>query len=313
MKKKDKDSSYYSDEDEFGVKKINTSMIENIDDDDEEEEKEEKKEKKVKKEEKDSKRKNNENRILNFNDNEIETNDIKTNNSSLNFFKEEEKGINNYKSEISDDIEEEDEKEEKEEKEKNNICYKEKKEGKNQKKININNIYEINKKFKYKLDYPVFYLKKNQTDINKLRKPMNTGEIIKFFENENERYENYKVKLYDLFEFKPKNRFEYVDLVEVMKPNWAKNITYSKIFLNLYKSKLNDDNNKDKEKHKSDISKKSDIHSLSQKNKLDSKNKKLIGDNNKKEDEKNNNINKSKKNKKGKNKPSDINVPLTFE
>ena len=75
---------------------------------------------------------------------------------------------------------------------------------------------------------------------------MSTKQIEKIVENVP--YENLKVKLVDIFEFKLKNAFEYVDFIEVIKPEWASNVTYSKIFLELYKFKVNKEKDKDNEK-----------------------------------------------------------------
>ena len=93
---------------------------------------------------------------------------------------------------------------------------------------------------------------------------MSTKKIVKLIKEDNIPYENLKVKLVDLFEFKLRNAFEYVDFIQVIKPEWANNVTYSKIFLDLHNSKINiekknnndknndksKDNNNDKEKSK---------------------------------------------------------------
>ena len=77
---------------------------------------------------------------------------------------------------------------------------------------------------------------------------MSTVQIEKIVEKENIPYENLKVKLVDLFEFKLKNAYEYVDFIEVIKPEWASNVTYSKIFLELYKFKVNKEKEKENDK-----------------------------------------------------------------
>ena len=184
--------------------------------------------------------------------------DDEKDNDAPNFYNEEENGENISENEVNDkDEEDEGDKSESEEKEdKYNKRNKEKIEELKKKNIDIENIYEINKVFNYSKDNPVFYLKENRCALDKYPWPLSTKQIVKIIEKENILYENLKVKLVDIFEFKLRNAFEYVDFIEVIKPEWADNVTYSKIFLDLHnfknnKEKENNDNkNMDKEKEK---------------------------------------------------------------
>ena len=120
------------------------------------------------------------------------------------------------------------------------------------KDIEINNIYEINKLFNYDINNPVFYLKENKQILDKYPWPLSTKQVVRIVEENNIPYENLRVKLVDLFEFKLKSAFEYVDFMYVIKPEWASNVTYSKIFLDLYNFKNNKDNNINSEEKKED-------------------------------------------------------------
>ena len=258
---------------------------------------------------KENKIKENENEILKNIDNEEEK---EINNDSEeeepNFYDEEQNGTDK-------DEEEEEEKEnednndeynnyEEKEKERNN----KRKEELKKKNIDIKNIYEINKDFNYNIDNPVFYLKEDKNVLDKYPWPLSTKQIESIIEKNNIPYEKLKVKLVDLFEFKLKNAFEFVDFIEVIKPEWASNVTYSKIFLDLHNFKMNkekekkEDNNINKEENK--IQKlPSIIHKLNE-TKTFSEEKKILNiiENKKEElkDEKKNNFWPNNKNKKGK-------------
>ena len=53
------------------------------------------------------------------------------------------------------------------------------------------------------------------------------------------------MKLVDIFEFKLKVAFAYVDFINVIKPEWAKNVECSQIFMDLHNF-MNDKKNKSK-------------------------------------------------------------------
>ena len=190
---------------------------------------------------KENKIKENENEILKNIDNEEEK---EINNDSEveepNFYDEEQNGTD--KDEEEEEKENEDNNDEynnyeEKEKERNN----KRKEELKKKNIDIKNIYEINKEFNYNIDNPVFYLKEDKNVLDKYPWPLSTKQIESIIEKNNIPYEKLKVKLVDLFEFKLKNAFEFVDFIEVIKPEWASNVTYSKIFLDLHNFKMNKD------------------------------------------------------------------------
>ena len=165
---------------------------------------------------------------------------------------------------------------------------------------------------------------------------MSTKQIVNIIKKDNIPYENIKVKLVDLFEFKLRNAFEYVDFIEVIKPEWASNVTYSKIFLDLYNFKINEEkeinidknNDKDKGKDKDNEKDKTGVLQVSQsgipkfaETNTFSVEKKFLDNFNEKEDENNKNDNKKKsywprnknKFKRGKKKAIEIKGGFTYE
>ena len=102
------------------------------------------------------------------------------------------------------------------------------------KSIDINNIFEINELFDYDKDNPVFYLKENKQVLDRYPWPLSTKQIVSIIKKENLDYNELKVKLVDIFEFKLKDAFSYVDFINVIKPEWAKNVECSKIFKDLH-------------------------------------------------------------------------------
>ena len=134
-----------------------------------------------------------------------------------------------------------------------------------EKGIEIDNIYDINKEFNYDMDKPVFYLKENRAKLNKYPEPLSTKQVADIVKRNNIPYENLKVKLVDLFEFKLRNAFEYVDFMVVIKPEWASNVTYSKIFMDLYNSKIKKEQaEKDNDKKEDKKEDKKDLNDISQ-------------------------------------------------
>jgi len=102
------------------------------------------------------------------------------------------------------------------------------------KNIDINNIFEINELFDYDKDNPVFYLKENKQALDRYPWPLSTKQIVSIIEKENLDYHELRVKLVDIFEFNLKDAFSYVDFINVIKPEWAKNVKCSKIFMDLH-------------------------------------------------------------------------------
>ena len=102
------------------------------------------------------------------------------------------------------------------------------------KNIDINNIFEINELFDYDKDNPVFYLKENKQALDRYPWPLSTKQIVSIIEKENLDYHELRVKLVDIFEFNLKDAFSYVDFINVIKPEWAKNVKCSRIFMDLH-------------------------------------------------------------------------------
>ena len=159
------------------------------------------------------------------------------------------------------------------------------------KSIDINNIFEINELFDYDKDNPVFYLKENKQVLDRYPWPLSTKQIVSIIQKENLDYNELKVKLVDIFEFKLKAAFSYVDFINVIKPEWAKNVECSKIFKDLHNF-MNGKKNKskiDKPEDKKDpikisqsaIPKASQTNTFSVENKLNN----LLNDKKEKEEE----------------------------
>ena len=208
----------------------------------------------------------NKNNILNGIESDENNNEEKENNSlNSNDKDEDENEPNFYEEEVSDhEREKENEENEeinKEEDKVNKRTTKEKEELK-KKNIELENIFDINKEFNYDKDNPVFYLRENKMAMDKYPWPLSTKQIVNIIKKDNIPYKNLKVKLVDLFEFKLKVAYEYVDFINVIKPEWASNVTFSKIFLDLYKFKFNKENNKEDTKEKND--EKKDLEEISQ-------------------------------------------------
>lgn len=116
-----------------------------------------------------------------------------------------------------------------------NEIIKKKKEDLKIKNIDINNIFEINELFDYDKDNPVFYLKENKQALDRYPWPLSTKQIVSIIQKENLDYNELRVKLVDIFEFKLKDAYSYVDFINVIKPEWVTNVKCSKIFMDLHK------------------------------------------------------------------------------
>ena len=189
-------------------------------------------------------------------------------------------------------------------------------------KLDIKNIYEINKIFNYDKENPVFYIQIENKPLNTYLAPLSTKKLEEIIKKDKIPYESIKVKLVDLFSFKSKEPFIYVDLKEVLTPKWVSNVTHSKMFMELLNAELNSKNKSDKNEINTfnDISsiKKENNESISfsvdlynkKENKKQNKKEDIKGD--KKEDKKevNNKINKTKK--KGKKKGETLDIKTGF-
>jgi len=121
--------------------------------------------------------------------------------------------------------------------------------------FDINYIYDINNKFHYNKDSPLFYILEKGKEFNYHPTPLSSKQLVKLIQEENIPYDYLRIKLVDLFQFKSKFPFIYVELKEILKPNWSLDVKFSKIFEDLYKLKLNDNkiNNNVKEEKDNSI------------------------------------------------------------
>ena len=179
--------------------------------------------------------------------------------------------------------------------------------------ISIDNIYEINKKFDYSRDSPVFYIFEDKKDFNKYSIPLSTKELFEKIKEGKIHHDSIKVKLVDLFKFISKEPFSYIDLKEVLKPNWSNDVDYSNMFLELSKIKLNDNNDtkKVKEKKCKDVNVRKDMKEKENiPYKIENKNEEKKED--KKEDKKKDNNKTNKNKKKGNKKGKEIEIKTGF-
>ena len=161
--------------------------------------------------------------------------------------------------------EEEKEKEKEKEKENNKEKYKEKKESEKEKEktkpnkkskkannilsdtfneianelneqmnLEIENIFEINKKFNYPKDSPVFYIRDDSSNNDLYSYPLSTLKIKDLLKKKEIKPFLVKVKLIDIFTIKNYEPFSFFDFNVILAKNWSKNVEYSSIFLNEY-------------------------------------------------------------------------------
>ena len=93
------------------------------------------------------------------------------------------------------------------------------------------NIYEINNKFDYPKDSPVFYIREDNSNSDLYDYPLSTIEIIDKLKSKEIKPYLIKVKLIDIFTMNNYDPFSYFDFNDVLKKNWSKNLEYSSIFL----------------------------------------------------------------------------------
>ena len=155
--------------------------------------------------------------------------------------KKKENKINNILDEIDNEIEE------------NNI-------------LDIQNIFEINTKFNYSRDLPVFYLKNDNNNEDMFKEPLSTNKIKDLLKNKKIKPYLTNIKLIDIFYMKNYSPFAFFPLNDILVKNWSNNLEYSNIFINAH-NKLKDKEkkeNKDKEnKNKIEILPKKQIKKIS--------------------------------------------------
>ena len=147
--------------------------------------------------------------------------------------KKKENKINNILDEIDNEIEE------------NNI-------------LDIQNIFEINTKFNYSRDLPVFYLKNDNNNEDMFKEPLSANTIKDLLKNKKIKPYLTNIKLIDIFYMKNYSPFAFFPLNDILVKNWSNNLEYSNIFINAH--------NKLKEKEKKEIKK---IEENKNKNKIE--------------------------------------------
>ena len=106
--------------------------------------------------------------------------------------------------------------------------------------LQIENIFEINHKFNYPIDSPVFYLQNelpnnNSNNNNEIYKePLSTNKIKDLLKNKKIKPYLTNVKLIDIFYMKNHSLFSFFSLNEILEKNWSKNLEYSDIFLSTH-------------------------------------------------------------------------------
>ncbi len=100
--------------------------------------------------------------------------------------------------------------------------------------LEIENIFEINKKFNYPKNSPVFYIREDNSNNDLYQTPLSTNEIKDLLKKKILKPFLIKVKLIDIFIMKNYEPFSYFDFNEILSKNWSKNLEYSTIFLNEY-------------------------------------------------------------------------------
>ena len=109
--------------------------------------------------------------------------------------------------------------------------------------LDIENIFEINKKFNFPKDSPVFYIREDDSKNDLYPSPLSTNKIKECLKTKEIKPFLVKVKLIDIFVLKDYGKFCYFDFNIILQKNWSKNLEYSQIFLNEYQ-KLYEKNKK---------------------------------------------------------------------
>ena len=108
--------------------------------------------------------------------------------------------------------------------------------------LDIQNIFEINTKFNYSRDLPVFYLKNEDNNEDIFKEPLSTNTIKELLKNKKIKPFLINIKLIDIFYMKNYSPFAFFPFNDILEKNWSNNLEYSNMFINAH-NKL-----KDKEK-----------------------------------------------------------------
>ena len=111
--------------------------------------------------------------------------------------------------------------------------------------LEIENIFEVNKKFNYPKTSPIFYLRSDDTNNDLFPYPLSTNEIKDLLKKKEIKPFLIKIKPIDIFIMKNYEPFHYFDFNEILAKNWSKNLEYSSIFLNEYNNYYEKNKKKD--------------------------------------------------------------------
>ena len=104
--------------------------------------------------------------------------------------------------------------------------------------LEIDNIFEINNKFNYPKEFPVFYLKDDlneNDDENELYKtPLSTNKIKELLKSKKIKPYLLNIKLIDIFIMKNHSPFSFFSFNEILTKNWSQNLEYSDLFINTH-------------------------------------------------------------------------------
>ena len=132
-------------------------------------------------------------------------------------------------------------------KEKNNILDEIDDELEENNNIDIQNIFEINTKFNYSKDFPLFYLK-DELNSNRAdeiyKEPISSNKLKDLIKSKKIKPYLIQIKLVDIFYMKNHSQFSFIPLNEILEKNWTNNLSYSNIFINAH-NKLNEKENKE--------------------------------------------------------------------
>lgn len=152
--------------------------------------------------------------------------------------KKPENKINNIFNEIDEDLKEEEE----------NI---------NINNLEIDNIFEINNKFNYPKELPVFYLKdelnENDNENELYKTPLSTNKLKELLKSKKIKPYLLNIKLIDIFIMKNHSPFSFFTLNEILTKNWSQNLEYSDLFINTHNKLKQKEKAKEKPKENKKI------------------------------------------------------------
>ena len=107
--------------------------------------------------------------------------------------------------------------------------------------LDIDNILEINKKYNYPKEFPLFYIQDEMNNIdNKLTKePLSANKLKELLKYKKIKPYVTNIKLIDIFTMKNYEPFSFFPLNDILNKNWSDNVEYSNLFMNVH-NKLNE-------------------------------------------------------------------------